>query len=100
MMLLHLGTPELREAGMLLQRASQATPHVKAGFCHNHRGATLISFVFTVVLTVFGLCDILEFNSVMWLHICVCVCQFGVFVMFVFYVVVVDLTVAQSCCLY
>ena len=78
---------------MLLQRASQATPHVKAGFCHNHRGATLISFVFAVVLTVFGLCNVLEFDSKVWLHVYVCVCQFGVFVMLMFYVVVVDLLV-------
>ena len=94
------GTPELRGAGMLLQRAPPAAPHVKAGFCHDHRGATLISFLFTVVLTVFRLCDVLEFDSKVWLHVCVCVCQFGMFVMFMFCVVVVDLVVAQSCCFY
>ena len=89
---LHRGTPELLGAGMLLQRASRATPHVKAGFCHNHRGATLISFVFTVVLTVFGLCNVLEFCSDMCFHVVIVVCCSS---MFMFYVVVVDLVVAE-----
>ena len=94
------GTPEPWRASMLLQRAPPATPHVAIGCCQGHRGVTPISFLFTVVLTVFGLCDILEYNSVVWLHIYVCVGQFGMFVVFVFNVVIVNLVVARSCCLY
>ena len=94
------GTPELRGAGMLLQRAPPAAHPVKVGCCHVHRGTTLLSFLVTVVLIVFGLCNILEFDSIVWLHICACVCQFGMFVMFMFYVVVVNLVVDRSCCLY
>ena len=85
---------------MLLQRAPPDAPHLKSGCCHFHKGTTLISFLFADVLTVFELCDILELNSVMWFHICVCVCQIGMFIMFVIYVVVIDLIVTQSCCLY
>ena len=76
---------------MLLQRAPPAAPHVKAGFCHDHRGATLISFVFTVVLTVFGLCNVLEFCSKMCFTAVTVLCYSD---MFMFYVVVVDLVVA------
>ena len=92
MMLLHLGTPEPREpSGAAAPGDSPVVSPVVSCCCTSHRRVTFISFVFKVVLTVFGLCDMFEFCSKVCFTAVTVLCYSGIFM---FYVVVVDLAVA------
>ena len=91
-MLLQRGTPEPRESsGAAAPGNSPVISPVVSCCCTSHRGITFISFVFQVVLTVLGLCDMFELCSKMCFTAVAAICYS---VVFVFNIVVVNLVVA------